>query len=77
MLAGAGVCVLMPAPGGADPVPEQVEMVSFPASGEDGPTLEGELCLPRRPSAEARNAVANVCPTNTNNITPGGCGNVM
>jgi len=29
-------------------------MVSFPASGEDGPTLEGELCLPRRPSAEAR-----------------------
>ncbi|HUS79846.1 MAG TPA: alpha/beta family hydrolase [Armatimonadota bacterium] len=34
------------------PVPESVDLIAFPAAGENPPSLQGEVCIPLRPNAE-------------------------
>jgi len=46
---------------GADPVPPHVELIAFPAAGEEAPVLEGELCLPQRANAEIKVPGAVIC----------------
>jgi len=57
------VCLplLVAAAHGADSVPPDVERISFPAAGEEGPMLEGELCLPQRANAELRVPGVVIC----------------
>ncbi len=49
---------------GADPVPRHVELLSFAAEGDEGIILQGELCLPHRPSAEAKVPGVVICHPN-------------